>query len=286
MRPVRERSILAPDVFQSGATARPDVARPQFALQWARGSDPVVEIKKPRYPMPSSEIARDWSRLVKAQASCRACKTRCAPSLLERGARPLFGRFTPWKNGILFIFEAPNWSDTFDAGKGYLTYDQETDPTGRFARRLMVEELGLSPQYFQVSNSVLCLPRRKNGKSPVSSQQASLCSSLLREQIRVLEPSVVVPVGGRALNSLCHIAPHPVRSLAESVALPVRWYGRWLFPVYHTGLLSRNGPNGRSERSQRRDWRKFRSPDIAGLRNDGFFGLRRQAETEPRAGKR
>jgi len=63
----------------------------------------------------------------------------CDSSLLHEGARPLFGRFTPWKNGLLFVFEALNPEDTRDPNKGYLTYDQGTDPTGRFARKLMVE---------------------------------------------------------------------------------------------------------------------------------------------------
>lgn len=81
-----------------------------------------------------------------AQKSCRLCSTNCASPLIQAGARALFGRFKVWKNGVLFLFEAPNWDDTFNDDKGYLTYDRETDRSGRFARQLMVEELDLDPR--------------------------------------------------------------------------------------------------------------------------------------------
>ena len=206
----------------------------------------------------SNTIHCFWSKLIESQSSCKVCATSCSPSLLQEGARPLFGRFSPWEHGILFVFEAPNWADTFDLGKGYLTYDQETDPTGRFARVLMVEELGLSPMHFQVTNSVLCLPREKNGGFPVTAQQTKLCSAMVRDQINILDPAVVVPIGGQALKSLRYVAPHPLKSLAQAVASPTQWYDRWLFPVYHTGRQARNGPTGRREALQRCDWRKLR----------------------------
>ena len=110
-----------------------------------------------------SELSLEWATLVNAQKSCRRCVDECDPSLIQAGARPLFGRFKVWKNGALFLFAAPNRDDTFDEDKGYLTYDREIDLSGRFARQLMVEELKLDPDYFQVTNFVLCLPAEKGG---------------------------------------------------------------------------------------------------------------------------
>jgi hypothetical protein len=126
------------------------------------------------------ELALEWDALVNAQESCRRCVDECAPSLIQAGARPLFGRFKVWKKGILFLFEAPNWEDTFNEDKGCLTYDLATDPSGRFARLLMVEELDPDPDYFQVTNSVLCLPAERDGKFTISGAQRRLCSSLIR----------------------------------------------------------------------------------------------------------
>jgi hypothetical protein len=45
--------------------------------------------------------------------------------------------------GVLVVGEAPNHADTFAPDKGYLTYDDDTDPTGRFMRTLLIEEAGL-----------------------------------------------------------------------------------------------------------------------------------------------
>ena len=131
-------------------------------------------------------VINAWHILVNTQRACRDCCEECSPPLIEDLARPLFGNFEPWGRGLLFVFEAPNHSDTFDSGKGYLTYDQETDPTGRFARVLMTEELGLNPRFFQVTNSVLCLPRERRGKRAVSTRQAELCSTRIRDQILTL----------------------------------------------------------------------------------------------------
>ena len=45
--------------------------------------------------------------------------------------------------GILVVGEAPNHADTYDPDKGYLTYDPDTDPTGKFMHSLLVDEAGL-----------------------------------------------------------------------------------------------------------------------------------------------
>jgi uracil-DNA glycosylase len=199
-----------------------------------------------------------WPELIESQRHCRLCATDCGRRVIEEGARPLFGRFRVWKNGVLFLFEAPNWDDTFDAGKGYLTYDSETDPTGRFARRLIKDELGMDPDFFQVTNSVLCLPSKNHGRFPITADQKRLCEPLIREQIRILDPTVVVPVGGAALEFTRRLERHPYRTMGEAAARPRQWFGRWLFPLFHTSMLARNGPTGRTEQHQREDWRALR----------------------------
>jgi len=203
-------------------------------------------------------ISTAWQALVATQRACTECRTNCQPSLLDDRARPLFGRFTPWQKGLLFVFEAPNLEDTTNPAKGYLTYDRVTDPTGRFARTLMTEELGLDPDFFQVTNSVLCLPCARGDKFPVKAGQATRCSSRIRKQIEVLDPVVVVAVGAQALTSLQRIDKYEFRRLSEAVAVPKKWFGRWLFPVFHTGMLARNARGGRPEQLQRGDWRKLR----------------------------
>lgn len=207
--------------------------------------------------MAGQALETAWTDLIDRQKSCTKC-AQCSPSLIHEGSKPLFGRFNVWRRGVLFVFEAPNWHDTFDKDKGYLTYDRQTDPSGRFARQLMVEELRLDPRFFQVTNSVLCLPAKGKGKFTVSGAQRKLCSSMLREQIQVLDPTVVVSVGGAALAATRMLEDHGLRRKVGAVAHPISWFGRLLFPLFHTSMQARNGPGGRSEEQQRRDWRELR----------------------------
>lgn len=203
-------------------------------------------------------MLESWEILKARVAVCKACDAACSPSLRESGSRPLIGRFDLWRNGAFFVFEAPNRADTFDPDKGYPTYDRDTDPTGRFTRRLLHEELQLDVRFFQVTNAVLCLPRSQEGKYPVETAQLRQCSQLLTDQIAAIHPLVVVPVGARALNATRMIDDHRIRRMKDAVARRIPWAGRWLFPVYHPSLLGRHPTTGRSESDQRSDWRALR----------------------------
>ncbi len=84
--------------------------------------------------------------------------------------------------GVLVIGEAPSHADTFASGKGYLTYDGDTDPTGRFMRTLLIEEAGLRAEEVDevlFTNAAQCLPARRNDKHPVSVKQVDACKPWL-----------------------------------------------------------------------------------------------------------
>jgi uracil-DNA glycosylase len=206
-----------------------------------------------------SSIKTSWRQLQSEMESCRACREGRASPLIDPAARPLFGRFQPWPEGVLFVFEAPNLDDTVNPGKQHLTIDPDTDPSGRFTHLLVTVELGLDVSAFQVTNSVLCLPARSGDKYPVRALQTRTCSSNLQRQIDVLRPRVVASVGGAALGATRLLEDHGLRTLATAVARPVRWYGRWLFPLLHTSMMARNGPGGRRAEQQRADWRHLRA---------------------------
>lgn len=58
----------------------------------------------------------------------------------------------PASPDIFFVLEAPNRDDTFDPDKGYLTYDYDTDPSGRLFRELFVLDLGEPIEALAVTN--------------------------------------------------------------------------------------------------------------------------------------
>lgn len=180
-------------------------------------------------------------RLIDYQQRALAC-TRCHDEALlyagaEGRAYPLFQRDPTGRAAILVVAEAPNLTDSFDEDKRRLTYDADTDPTGVFARELLLS-VGLSHQDVVFTNAVLCLPARRAGKYPVSARQLALCSPWLAQLIEAAQPRVVVTFGARALHAVGVLERHGLR-LKGSAGKLHRWHGRKLLPLYHPGRLGR-----------------------------------------------
>lgn len=212
-------------------------------------------IRPPEVWYPLRVSSESWSVVRDRLSSCRACH----PDGVEPGARPLFVRQDPTGADLLFVLEAPNRGDTFDAGKGYLTVDPGTDPSGVFFHELYMEVLGEPIERLAVTNAALCLPRRQTGRHPVTTKMMTACSANLRDQISALNPLVVAPLGGLALQATRLIEDHGFRSVNGAVGRATPWAGRILFPLFHTGMLARNGPTGRKTDQQRADWASLRA---------------------------
>jgi uracil-DNA glycosylase len=171
-------------------------------------------------------------------------------------AKPMLQRSPTGSLGILIVGEAPNWGDTYK--KGYLTYDADTDPTGRFMRRLLIEEVGLAEQEIDdvlFTNGVMCLPTQKGERFPVSAKQSDLCKPWLVRLIEDAEVKIVVTMGGKPLEAVNRIERHGL-TLKDAGALHP-WFGRQLLPLFHAGQLARN--LSRAESEQRQDIRVLRS---------------------------
>jgi uracil-DNA glycosylase family 4 len=159
--------------------------------------------------------------------------------------------------GVLVVGEAPNHADTFALDKGYLTYDDDTDPTGRFMRTLLIEEAGLRAEEVGdvlFTNAALCLPARRNDKHPVSVKQVDACKPWLARLIDDAEITIVVTMGVTALRALNRIERHGLL-LKQAAGRLHSWHGRKLLPLYHAGLLGRLS---RNEAAQRADIRALR----------------------------
>ena len=154
-----------------------------------------------------------------------------------RWSYPLFHLESTFSSRILFIAEAPNFDDTFNSDKGRLTYDAETDPTGRFMRELL-SSVNLRPEDVLFTNAVLCLPKKKHGKFPVMAAQRKQCLPWLKKLIDDVQPVVVATLGGEALHAVKRIEKHRLILKTDAGRLH-SWYGRQLLPLYHPGLLGR-----------------------------------------------
>ena len=197
-----------------------------------------------------------WTSFVESRRQCAQCK---CDGLLDNGALPVFQKEAPQSFDILFILEAPNHDDTYNPQKGYLTVEPDTDPSGRFFCDLFMNELQFPISELFVTNSVLCLPAGKAGKFPVSALQRNNCLPNLVQFIDTFSPLIVCPMGTKALLATGGISGHGLRTMAKAAAKPLNWYGRILFPLFHTSAQARNPRNGRPESEQRRDWRELRA---------------------------
>lgn len=195
--------------------------------------------------------------------SCERCRVHKGSNLLfvdpiQGCATPILAKAPTARLGVLVVGEAPNRDDTFDTNKGYLTYDFDTDPTGRFMRTLLIDEAGLRPEEIEdvlFTNAVLCLPARRNDKHPVSIAQVDLCKPWLVRLMDDAQISIVVTMGATALRALNRIERHGLVLRASAGKLH-DWNGRKLLPLYHAGLLGRIS---RPEQHQRADMRALRS---------------------------
>lgn len=194
---------------------------------------------------------------------CTRCREHRGTNLLfvhesSGCAFPILAKNPTAALGVLVVGEAPNQEDTFDEKKKYLTYDFDTDQTGRFMHKLLIEEAGLHPEEVKdvlFTNAVLCLPKRRNDKHPVSVAQVDLCKPWLVRLLDDAEISIVVTMGATALRALNRIERHGL-VLKQAAGRLHDWNGRKLLPLYHAGLLGRIS---RNEAQQRLDMRALRS---------------------------
>jgi len=185
--------------------------------------------------------------------SCRKCHQQglIYRDNLQHEGYPVFFESGNLQSDVIFILEAPNYADSFDPDKKRLTYDAETDPTGRFVRECLTRYLLLQPHDVYFTNAVLCLPDiDHNGKFPVKRSHIVNCAPNIRTIIDHIDPKVVVTMGGKALSAIRALENHSLQ-LSTSVASPHDWYSRILFPMYHPGRLGRVT---RPESQQRADF--------------------------------
>ena len=148
---------------------------------------------------------------------------------MQNSARVLSRAAGPINASVMFIGEAP----------GRLGADSSQIPFHGDKAGANFEDLlglaGLTRRDIFVTNSVLCNPKseRGNNSAPVLTEIAN-CSSYLRQQIDLVNPRVVVTLGGVALRAIRLVEEHSL-VLADAARSAVKWYGRTLVPLYHPG---------------------------------------------------
>ncbi len=179
--------------------------------------------------------------LIAEAANCVKC-----PAMCERAAvlSELNGAVTA---RVMFIGEAPGRKGA-DRTRIPFSGDQSGKNFGRF-----LASAGLQRSQIFITSAALCNPRKESGanRRPTALELRN-CSEYLRRTIGLVDPPVVVTLGGVALEALKLVHYHEF-TLKNDAAKLRRWNGRVLIPLYHPSpqvlITSRN------ERAQLRDYR-------------------------------
>jgi uracil-DNA glycosylase family 4 len=119
--------------------------------------------------------------------------------------------------------------------------------------RVLLESIGLERKDIFVTNAVMCSPRTATdaNRKPTKTEIKN-CSSFLRRQIELIQPKIVVTIGGVALEALKTIAYHEF-TLKTHAAKILDWNNRTLVPLYHPSPKSSSPSAG-----CRSNWKIFK----------------------------
>ena len=184
---------------------------------------------------------RDFAKLVAEAAACVRC-----PAMCDRAAvlSKLNGNVDA---RVMFVGEAPGRKGA-DRTRVPFSGDQSGKNFDRF-----LASVGLTRAEIFVTSAALCNPRSTTGanRRPTSTELRN-CSKFLQRTIELIDPRVIVTLGGVALEALKAIEVHSF-TLRDDAAKLRQWNGRTLIPLYHPSpqvLIT-----SRDERAQRRDYK-------------------------------
>ena len=169
---------------------------------------------------------------------CRLCyRMKNSTRILGLSSGPLDAK-------VMLIGEAPGRLGADSTGIPF-----HGDQSGNNFENLL-DFVGISRMELFITNAVLCNPKddKGNNATPTTSE-ANNCSSFLKEQIDLINPSIVATLGLNALKATSSIESHNL-TLKENVRTKNKWYGRFLIPLYHPGqraMIHRSLANQRSD---------------------------------------
>ncbi len=184
----------------------------------------------------------DFELLTRKAAKCTTCPNMTGQSAV---LGPANGSLD---SDILFIAEAPG---RFGAGRTGIPFSG--DKSGDNFEEL-IAHIGLTRQDIFVTNAVLCNPLANGNNRRPTTKEISNCSSYLESVLALMQPRVVVTLGGVGLDAINRILDTRYK-LAEVIGKPQRTEHFMLLPLYHPSPRVTNWKRPLSV--QKRDFRKI-----------------------------
>ncbi|MGC9143670.1 uracil-DNA glycosylase [Hydrogenobaculum sp.] len=178
----------------------------------------------------TSELLQNLKAFYETCKDCKKCQ------LSEQRTQVVFGDGNP-DSKVLFVGEAPGADE-----------DVEGKPFVGKAGKLLTQELervGLLRQRdYYITNVVKCRPP---GNRTPEEQEMITCSYILKEEVKLIKPQLVIALGKTAavgLSGVKQISPTKVRGgfISANLKSPILVPGTKIFVTYHPSYLLRN-PN-------------------------------------------
>ena len=182
-----------------------------------------------------------FQELTAEAAACVRCVSMCGrAAVLSELNGPVTAR-------VMFIGEAPGRKGA-DRTRIPFSGDQSGKNFDRF-----LASIGLNRSEIFITSAALCNPQAPSGANRrPTTQELRNCSDFLRRTIELVDPRLIVTLGGVALEALKLIHYHEF-SLSQDGARVRNWNDRTLVPLYHPSpqvlITSRN------EKAQLRDYK-------------------------------
>ena len=176
-----------------------------------------------------SQVAAGKSELLEL-LNCRVSSCTKCPHLAQRRTQTVFGVGNPDAE-LMFVGEAPG-ADEDARGEPFV------GRAGQLLTRI-IETMGLTRGDVYIANILKCrpdMPEGVSGNRPPISEEMETCISYLLEQVRIIQPRVIVALGATAVEGLLGVR----RTMRE---LRGRWHSFEDTPLmitYHPSYLLRN----------------------------------------------
>ena len=183
-----------------------------------------------------------FERLTQQATQCTTC-----PNMVNQSAilGPANGSIN---SDILFVAEAPG---RFGGARTGIPFSG--DKSGDNFEEL-IAHIGLTRQDIFVTNAVLCNPLANGNNRRPTTKEIGNCSSYLESVLELVQPRVVVTLGGVGLDAINRILDTRYK-LAEVIGKPLLTERFTLLPLYHPSPRVTNWKRPLSV--QKRDFRKI-----------------------------
>lgn len=164
-------------------------------------------------------MEQEFEQLEKSAIGCTKC------NLSKSRTQVVFGEGN-LHAGIMLIGEGPGYYED-ELGRPFV------GPSGELLDKILGACGFIRWEHVYIANIVKCRPPQNREPLP---EERQACLPYLKEQIRLIDPRIIVLLGATALKGLIS----PERRISEIRGSWLEWENRYVMPTYHPAALLRN----------------------------------------------